>query len=135
MSGTRRAAHYPGLCILGVDRVETAVRRFGSRFLERLFTDGERRYCLAGPMRYQRLATRLAAKLAARNAMRIAGLSVPACRALEVERDDWGKPFVRMEQCRDRRSGAKALCALAVSISHAEKMAVASVILTRERAG
>jgi holo-[acyl-carrier protein] synthase len=40
-----------GLDLTRIDRVEQAFARRGARFLERVFTDGERAYCEARPRR------------------------------------------------------------------------------------
>ncbi|MCX6354396.1 MAG: 4'-phosphopantetheinyl transferase superfamily protein [Candidatus Aureabacteria bacterium] len=126
-------AHYPGVCILEVGRVETAAKRFGDRFLRRLFTQDELRYCMAGAARYPRLACRLAAKFAVRSALRGAGLAPHAPKALGVGRDAWGKPFIVLREAKEKRTGRRVRCVATLSLSHSRSMAAASVVVTCRR--
>jgi holo-[acyl-carrier protein] synthase len=127
-------AHYPGMCILEVERVASATQRFGDRFLTRLFTRAELHYCMVGPARYQRLACRLAAKIAVRSALRGAGLALPALKALGVERDAWGRPFIVLSKIKDTRTGKGIRCALALSLSHSRRLSAASAVVTCRQA-
>ena len=54
-----------GIDIAEVHRVGEAMERFGARFLHRVFTEGERRYCDSKANRVERYAVRFAAKEAA----------------------------------------------------------------------
>jgi len=135
MGPRHNAAHYPGVCILDVGRVETAAKRFGDRFLRRLFTPGELRYCMAGAARYQRLACRLAAKFAVRSALRGAGLAQPAPKAIGVRRDAWGKPFIVLSEAEEERTGRRVRCVTTLSLSHVRSLAAASAVVTCRRAG
>jgi len=126
-------AYYPGICMIEIERVRTAEKRFGNRFLERLFTPAELSYCGAGAARHQRLACRIAAKVAVRSALRQAGLSQLAWLALEVKRDDWGKPSINLTRVRERCTNRPVPCSLSLSLSHSRDLAVASAIIAREK--
>lgn len=117
---------YPALCLVEIERVREASRRFGDRFTGRLFTENELSYCLPRAARLQHLACRLAAKVAVRKAMRAAGLTPPAWKEIEVQRDEWGKPSIDVARPDNRFS-------IIISLSHSRLHAVASVILTRSR--
>lgn len=125
--------YYPGICMIEIERVRTAEERFGSRFLKRLFTPAELSYCGAGAARHQRLACRIAAKFAVRSALRQAGLDPLPWLALEVRRDEWGKPSINLNPMRERCANRPAPCSLHLSLSHSRDLAVASAIIARER--
>jgi holo-[acyl-carrier protein] synthase len=54
-----------GVDIVEVPRVAAAIRRFGTRFLQRVFTENEIRYCESKHNKAERYAARFAAKEAA----------------------------------------------------------------------
>src|SRR5438034_10271191 len=58
-----------GIDIAEVPRIAQAIVRFGERFVRRVFTDGERRYCDSKANRVERYAARFAAKEAAMKAL------------------------------------------------------------------
>lgn len=58
-----------GTDIVAVDRIERMCREHGERFLERTYTDQERRECVGAHRQSQRLAARFAAKEAAMKAL------------------------------------------------------------------
>src|SRR3954451_6631803 len=58
-----------GVDITEVGRIQAAVKRFGDRFLRRVFTPAEVRYCMGKPNAAERLAARFAAKEAGMKAI------------------------------------------------------------------
>ena len=58
-----------GVDIAEVGRIQAAVKRFGDRFLKRVFTPDEVRYCMGKPNAAERLAARFAAKEAGMKAI------------------------------------------------------------------
>ena len=58
-----------GVDIAEVGRIRAAMERFGDRFLNRVFTPDEARYCLGKPNAAERLAARFAAKEAGMKAI------------------------------------------------------------------
>jgi holo-[acyl-carrier protein] synthase len=125
--------YYPAISIIEIERIRSAEKRFGVRFLGRLVTQAELSYCGIGASRHQRLACRIAAKIAVRSALRQAGLIPLAWLALEVERDEWGKPSINLPRVRERFTKRLAPCSLHLSLSHSRDLAVASAIVVRER--
>ncbi len=114
--------YYPAICIIDIERVKRAVENFGERFLRRIFTPEELAYCEGKAARYQHLACRLTAKIAARQALREAGLQPPPWRLLEVKNDDWGKPSISCDNSQPS--------SIMLSLSHTHDYAISSVILT-----
>src|ERR1051325_72217 len=58
-----------GVDISEVSRIAATVKRFGDRFLQRVFTSEEVRYCIGQPNTAQRRAARFAAKEAGMKAI------------------------------------------------------------------
>ena len=62
-----------GIDIAEVPRIRQSIERFGQRFLQRIYTPGEMRYCDSKANRMERYAARFAAKEAAMKALAPAG--------------------------------------------------------------
>jgi holo-[acyl-carrier protein] synthase len=114
MRGKTRA----GVVLLEVARVERLRDRFGRRFLDRIFTPEERRGCEGSRNEGERLACRLAAKLAAR---RVLPRRPPSWRALGVRTDAGGAPTLEGEALEGRR--------MLLSLSHDGGLAAAAVVM------
>src|SRR5262250_1257382 len=83
-----------GIDIAEVPRVAAALERFGERFLRRVFTDGEIRYCDSKANRVERYAARFAAKEAAMKALGTGWSHGVRWSDLEVLRQPGGRPTV-----------------------------------------
>jgi holo-[acyl-carrier protein] synthase len=58
-----------GVDIAEVPRIRASIERFGDRFLRRIFTEGEIRYCERKATRFESYAARFAAKEAGMKAL------------------------------------------------------------------
>lgn len=118
-----------GIDVVEVARVEAAIRRFGKRFLERVFTAGEIRYCQAKSNSTERLAARFAAKEAAFKALGTGWSRGVTWRDVEVRREPGGRPTVsftgKAAEFADRLGARRA----SLSLSHTTAQAIAHVIL------
>ncbi|HYC56122.1 MAG TPA: holo-ACP synthase [Candidatus Binatia bacterium] len=119
-----------GVDAVAIDRMRriTTVAGRGDRFKMRVFTEGERSCCDARRDPAECYAVRFAAKEAVMKALGAEGVS-QAWRDIEVVRSKGGAPQIRVhgrvaERCRDR--GVRAIH---VSLTHAEPMALAAVVL------
>jgi holo-[acyl-carrier protein] synthase len=118
-----------GIDIAEVPRIAESLKRFGDRFLHRVFTEGEIRYCDKKANRAERYAARFAAKEAGMKAIGTGWNHGVAWRDLEVSRMPGGRPtltFHRKAAEFAARLGAKHV---ALSLSHSEQYAIAQVIL------
>lgn len=107
---------------LGVDLIEVArIRRLGRsrRFLSRVFTAEEIRYCSSRRNKWQHFAVRFAAKEAVWKAL---GRSGVRWRDIGVVRQDSGRPEVRL---RHKKFGRVTVL---VSLSHTLAYAAASAV-------
>jgi holo-[acyl-carrier protein] synthase len=118
-----------GIDIAEVPRMAAAIQRFGERFLRRVFTPGEIRYCDAKANRIERYAARFAAKEAALKAIGTGWKNGVAWTDIEVRREPGGRPSIAFSGKAAEfaaRLGAKRA---SLSLSHTKEQAIASVIL------
>ena len=107
-----------------IRRVEQVVQRWGQRFLDRVFTEGEQSYCRG---RAANLAARFAAKEATMKALST-GVRGVGWREIEVVRQKSGAPSLRLCGRALRRYQLLGLSQLALSLSHSRDYAVALVV-------
>lgn len=118
-----------GVDLVDIPRIERALRRFGEKFLARVYTSDEVR-CSRG--RPAELAARFAAKEAVAKAlgvgMRI--LSPAGIGWLDVEtlNESSGKPYVILHGRARALAEAQELTEWAISLSHDGGMAIAFVV-------
>jgi holo-[acyl-carrier protein] synthase len=118
-----------GIDIVEVRRVAAALDRFGERFMRRLFTAAEIRYCESKANRAERYAARFAAKEAGLKAIGTGWRAGISWRELEVCREPGGRPTLvftgRAGEIAARLGTKRAF----LSLSHTAEHAVAQVIL------
>jgi len=118
-----------GIDIVEVSRIESAIERLGRRFVERIFTEAEARYCDGRPSPAVHFAGRFAAKESAMKALGTGWGEGVAWRDVEILASDTGSPrIVFHATALDRFHALGATCAL-VSISHTSTTAIAQVVI------
>jgi len=118
-----------GIDIVEVPRVAAAMARFGRRFLERLFTEAEIRYCESKQNRAERYAARFAAKEAALKAVGTGWKRGVAWREVEVGREPGGRPTILFHGKAAEFAAGLGMKRASLSLSHTAEHAVAQVIL------
>src|SRR5256885_15746892 len=118
-----------GIDIADVHRVAEAMERFGNRFLHRVFTEGEMRYCDSKANRVERYAARFAAKEAAMKALGTGWNHGVRWRDCEVVRMPGGRPTIIFHGKAGEFAAKLGVKNAALSISHTEEQAIAQVIL------
>src|SRR5438270_12785656 len=118
-----------GIDIAEVPRVRQAIERFGERFLQRIFSDGERRYCDSKANRVEPYAARFAAKEAAMKALGTGWNHGVRWRDCEVVRMAGGRPNMVFHGKAAEFAAQLAVKNSALSISHTVDQAIAQVIL------
>ena len=118
-----------GIDIIEVPRVAATIERFGRRFLDRVFTPAEIRYCDSKQNRAERYAARFAAKEAALKAIGTGWRLGVSWRDVEVGREPSGRPTVRFSGRAGEFAARLGVKRAAVSLSHTEQQALAQVIL------
>ncbi len=113
-----------GIDLIEVHRIESAIARYGQRFLTRVFTAYELQHC--GGQVYQ-LAARFAAKEAVSKALGT-GMNGLAWRDIEIRADAHGKPIVHLSGRAAQRATQLNLRHFALSLSHTREHAIALVV-------
>src|SRR5947199_839653 len=83
-----------GIDIAEVPRIAQAIVRFGERFIRRIYTEGEIRYCDSKANRVERYAARFAAKEAAMKALGTGWNHGVRWRDIEVARKPGSRPTI-----------------------------------------
>ena len=118
-----------GIDIVEVPRVAAAIARFGNRFLRRVFTEAEIRYCDSKSNRAERYAARFAAKEAALKAIGTGWKSGVAWTDVTVGREPGGRPTIIFAGVAAEFANRLGVKRASLSMSHTEEHAVAQVIL------
>ncbi len=113
-----------GVDVIEIERVAAALRRWGERFLRRVYTPLEAAVCRG---RVHELAVRFAAKEAVMKALGTGARGV-AWREIEVLPNHRGKPLVYLYGRAQARAERIGLRGLDVSMSHSREYAVAFVV-------
>ena len=117
-----------GTDIVSVNRMRQAIERQGKRFLNRIFTAGERAYCEQKKNKYENYAARFAAKEALIKA-KGGGKGRFAFREIEVKRGLYGKPFLYLSASARKSLGIKPRADFLLTMSHEREFAVATVVM------
>ncbi len=114
-----------GTDIIEIKRIEAAILRFGQRFLERIFTEGEREYCSQFAHPAPHFAVRFAGKEAVIKAL---GVTTPVgWKEIEILNDRTRKPYVEFSPRLNYDMGVnkKAI----ITLSHCRDYATATALI------
>ena len=118
-----------GVDIVEVNRIEDAIRRFGDRFMEKIYTDAEIEYCNTGKVSCQHFAGKFAAKEAVYKTLNID--CVIKWTEIEIRNSEQGQPYVVLHGKVKKIAKEKNISSVLVSISHIKTRAVASAVAIR----
>lgn len=118
-----------GIDLIDLERAARLLDRHGDRMLQRLFTPGERDYLRAQQNPVPHLAARLAAKEAVYKALQgLPGSRGISWRDIEVERNEAGRPSVRLHGVAGRLALESGGLKLHLSLTHSATTAGAVAI-------
>ncbi len=118
-----------GTDLILVKRIRKALNRWGDRFLNRVFTPGEIKYCKKKKFPEISLAARFAAKEAAMKAFGTGLSQEVSWKDFEVIRDTNGKPEMKLSEKIKKRFGNKKIL---ISLTHTREYALAVALLIDE---
>ena len=122
-----------GVDIVEIDRIAVMLQTHGERFIERVFTEDERRYAEASmPGRAERYAARFAAKEAVFKALESGWSGGTAWTDVGVTHKKGGAPGVSLQGHTATLATERGISQWSVSLSHAGGLAMASVVGTAE---
>jgi len=120
-----------GIDIAEVPRIAQALARHGDRFLHRVFTEGEIRYCDSKANRVERYAARFAAKEAFFKAMGTGWMNGTAYNEIEIMNQENGKPELTLLGETAKLVEKMEFSKILVSMSHLKSIASAIVIIEK----
>jgi len=118
-----------GVDIAEVPRIRASIERFGDRFLHRIFTEGEIRYCEAKAGRFESYAARFAAKEAGMKALGTGWNQGVRWRDIEVVRPKGQRPTIQFHGQAATIATRLGTKNIALSLTHTSDQALAHVIL------
>ncbi len=118
-----------GIDIAEVPRISQSIARFGDRFIRRIFTEGEIRYCESKANRVERFAARFAAKEAAMKALGTGWNYGVRWRDCEVVRKPGGRPTLMFHGKAGEFATKLGVRNISLSLTHTAEQAMAAVIL------
>ena len=115
--------------MIEIGRIQRSMDRFGSRFLNKVYTAAEQDYCLKKRRSAESLAARFAAKEAGAKALGT-GISYGVTwLEIEVVREPSGRPTLRFHGRAREIAEALGCARAALSVTHTAELATASVVL------
>jgi holo-[acyl-carrier protein] synthase len=127
--------HSNGVDLVEVARVERALATHGERFLARVYTPGERVYCLAKARPGPSLAARFAAKEAVMKCLGTGWSDGVGFSQIEVVRGPKGAPSLVLHGRAAEHAQALGIRRWHLSLTHTEHGALAFAIAERGEAG
>ena len=121
-----------GIDIAEVPRIAASIERFGRRFVERVFTPDEIRYCESKANKAERYAGRFAAKEAAMKALGTGWSRGVTWQDVEVQRVPGGRPTMVFHGKAAEFFRQLGAARAHLSITHTQESAMAQVILESE---
>ena len=122
------AVLWHGIDVVECRRMEEMVARHGGRFLERVFSSGERAYAQGRRRAAERLAGRFAVKEAVLKMLGTGWRNGLAWTDIETVNDGLGRPRVQLTGEAARLARERGIGEISVSITHGAGLAVASVV-------
>lgn len=113
-----------GIDIIDIHRVENAIKRHGSKFLERIYTPKE--LALLGK-KPESLAARFAAKEAVGKALGC-GIGMVSWQEIEILHDEKRAPVLHLHAAARERAENIGLHTWSISLSHTREQAIAFVV-------
>lgn len=117
-----------GLDATELARIDEMLRRYGERFIRRVFTDGEIEYCTRRRFPAPHYAGRWAAKEAAMKALGTGHSRGVAWRDVEIVRRG-GPPQLQLHGAAADHAARLGVTRSLVTITHCQTLAIAQVVL------
>jgi holo-[acyl-carrier protein] synthase len=119
-----------GVDVVEIVRIAGSIERHGARFLRRVFTEDEQRYCDAMKYAAQSYGARFAAKEAVAKAFGTGIGSRLGWLDIEVQRKPSGEPSVLLHGAGAALARELGVQDVLLSLSHSEHYAVANAVVT-----
>lgn len=117
-----------GTDLIEIERVQQSLDRFGERFMQKIFTEGEIAYCQRKKQAAESFASRFAAKEAAAKALGTGISRGIAWKEIEVRREAGERPTLHLNGRAAERAAAMGVRHFHLSLTHSRQVAMAVVI-------
>lgn len=117
-----------GTDLIEIERVQQSLDRFGTRFMQKVFTAGEIAYCQRKKHAAESFAGRFAAKEAAAKALGTGISRGISWREIEVRREPGERPTLHLSGRAAERARSMGITHLHLSLTHSRDVAMAVVI-------
>ncbi|TDO86103.1 holo-[acyl-carrier-protein] synthase [Halanaerobium saccharolyticum] len=117
-----------GIDIVKNSRIESLIKKYGLRFLKKIYLDNEIEYCYNKVNATPSFAARFAAKEAVLKALGT-GMRKNSWHDIEIFNNQLGKPEVRLFNNTSSRAVELGVNNIFLSISHEKEYSVAQIIL------
>jgi holo-[acyl-carrier protein] synthase len=121
-----------GIDLVDCARIESSIARFGDRFLQRIFTEGEIAYAQSMKFPARHFAARFAAKEALSKAFGTGIGKAMGWRDLDVRKKESGEPYVVLSGGAEKMAKECGVTKVWISLSHTDESGMATIILERE---
>jgi len=118
-----------GVDVIECARIQSSMKRFGDRFLHRVFTDGEIEYSMSMKFPERHLAARFAAKEAVSKAFGTGIGKAMGWRDIDIQKKSSGEPFLVFSGPAQTLAEKRRVTSALITLSHTEHHAVACVVL------
>jgi holo-[acyl-carrier protein] synthase len=118
-----------GIDLVEIARIQHSMDRYGTRFLDRVYTAAEKAYCLRKRKAAESFAARFAAKEAGAKALGTGISHGVSWLEIEVVREPSGRPSLKFHGRAAERAERMGVRNTALSLTHTEALAMASVVL------
>jgi holo-[acyl-carrier protein] synthase len=118
-----------GIDLVEIGRIQQSMDRYGSRFLDRVYTSAEQAYCLRKRKAAESFAARFAAKEAGAKALGTGIRNGVSWLEIEVVREPSGRPTIQFHGRAAQFAARLGVARAALSITHTDTLAMASVVL------
>jgi holo-[acyl-carrier protein] synthase len=118
-----------GIDLVEIGRIRHSMDRYGSRFLDRIYTGAEQAYCLSKRKAAESFAARFAAKEAGAKALGTGIRNGVSWLEIEVVREASGRPTIQFHRRAAQIAAGLGVSHAALSITHTSDLAIASVVL------
>lgn len=118
-----------GIDVVETQRIRASLDRFGDAFLEKIFTETERAYCLKQKQPAIHLAARFAAKEAISKAFGTGIGKDLSWLDLEITRRDSGEPAVNLSKVAQTFADDRKVGQIMISLTHTEHYAAANAVI------
>ena len=118
-----------GTDLMEIARIQQSIARFGHRFLQRIFTSSEIRYCQRKKNAAESFAARFAAKEAGAKALGTGISHGVTWLEMEVTREPSGRPTLELRGRAAERAKKLGVAKVSLSLTHSRDVAMAVVIM------